>query len=103
MTTTEVQKPFPNEHAARQTDPAKYDSFSRKTLTRGVSAVLGIKGGKSEIQSVRFDRKVFAPDEARKWLKDHGFKTGLEEATGKAESETLSERIERIEKRFGPI
>lgn len=55
----------------------------------GISVVLGIAGGKSEIQSVRFDRKKFTVAQARKWLEDHKMKTGVEAATAK-EAPTLN-------------
>lgn len=82
--------PLPNEHAARQTDPGQYDTFRRYTppgFPKGVSVILGIKGTgknkKSEIQSIRFDKKLWTIEAAKKWLKDHGFKTGkFEPAAG---------------------
>lgn len=80
--------PFPNEHAARQNDPKKYETFRRGTLPgapAGVSVIWGIRNvyGKrtSEIQSLRFDRTKFSVDEAKKWLKDHNFKTSIEPAS----------------------
>jgi len=78
-----ILKPFPNEHAARQTSPSKYDSFASKKLATGIRAILGIKEGKSEVQSVRFSAKKFTVAEAKAWLKEHGFKTSVEPATGK--------------------
>lgn len=81
--------PFPNEHAARQTEPGQYDSFARtepRAWPRGVSAIWGIKGGgKSatyELQSIRFDRTRWTPERAKKWLRSNKFATGMEEATG---------------------
>lgn len=81
--------PYPNEHAARQRDPDEYDRFTRTTPAawpRGVEAIWGIKGrGRSavvELQSVRFDRRRWTPERARKWLAARGMKTVLEEATG---------------------
>lgn len=80
--------PFPNEHAARQEDPGKYETFRRmhpKGFPEGVDAIMGIRNVASrrvsEIQSLRFDRTKFTPAEAKAWLKDHGFKTSLEEAS----------------------
>ena len=80
--------PFPNEHAARQVDPGKFRSFARQNNRggQGVDFIFGIKpGGGSELQSIRFDRKRFTPTEARRWLKDHKRRTGLEVATNKAD------------------
>lgn len=75
--------PYPNEHAARQEDPAKYVRFRRENdaLGKGVDVIWGItKAGKAVIQSIRFDAKRFTPAQARAWLKEHDFKTTLEEA-----------------------
>lgn len=76
--------PFPNEHAARQTSPSKYDSFRRahpSGFPRGVDVIYGIKDGKSEIQTVRFKAGLWTVSDAKKWLKDHGFKMSVEPAS----------------------
>ena len=81
-----VNKPFPNEHAARQTNPGQYDQFRRGRPTgfpAGVDVIWGIKlkpKRVSEIQSIRFDAKKFTVAEAKTWLKDHNFKTTVEAA-----------------------
>jgi hypothetical protein len=82
-----VQKPYPNEHAARQKDPAGYLTFRRGPLPgapEGLSAIFGIRpDGRSEIQALRFDRKRFSVAAAKDWLRQHGYKIGdFEEATG---------------------
>jgi len=81
--------PFPNFHAARQTDPDQYDKFahSKNKLGNGIDAIFGIKNGKSEIQSIRFNKTKFTVAQAKKWLKDHDFKTTVEPAS---EAETFS-------------
>jgi hypothetical protein len=83
-----VSKPFPNEHAARQTEPSQYDSFRRfrpKGFPKGVDVIIGLKkiNGKtvSEIQTIRFKSNKWTPEEAKRWLKEHGFKTNLEVAS----------------------
>ena len=80
--------PFPNEHAARQTNPSKYDTFRRahpKGFPAGVDVIYGIwtVGGKrkSEIQTIRFRVSNWTVEKAREWLKKHGFKTAIERAT----------------------
>ncbi len=78
--------PYPNEHAARQEEPGKYKNFRRSKLgfPSGISAIIGILSiGKSEIQSLRFDRKKWTVDAARRWLKKHNFKTTIEATTQK--------------------
>jgi hypothetical protein len=67
--------PYPNEHAARLKEPGQFDSFARENNMGGdgIDFIYGIKGGRSEIQAIRFDKKKFTPEEARRWLKDHDF------------------------------
>lgn len=81
--------PFPNEHAARRRDPKQYNRFTKTqpvSWPRGAQAIWGIKGrGRSavvELQSVRFDRRLWTPERARKWLAARGMQTTLEVATG---------------------
>lgn len=80
--------PYPNEHAARQTEPGGYRSFRRgrpEGFPDGVDAIWGIKpDGTTEIQSIRFDRSKWTPAKAKAWLKDHDFSLGdFTEATAK--------------------
>ncbi|MDD5034119.1 MAG: hypothetical protein PHE55_05120 [Methylococcaceae bacterium] len=73
----DISKPYPNEHAARMTDPGKYDRVRRQNdkLGPGVAAIFGIKsGGGTELQAVRFDSTKFTAAEAQAWLKDHKLK-----------------------------
>jgi hypothetical protein len=76
--------PFPNEHAARQEPPGKFTAFRRKGIEAGVDLILGRPrgGGPMRAQSVRFAARDWSPSEARAWLLEHDYKTGLEEATG---------------------
>ena len=89
-TTVPVSKPFPNEHAARQTEPGKYTKFRRGALAPGVDAIYGITpAGKSEVQSLRFDSKKFTEAQAKTWLKDHKFSAAkFEIASGPKKSTT---------------
>jgi HK97 family phage major capsid protein/HK97 family phage prohead protease len=87
-------RPYPNEHAARLTDPDQYDEIRRVNddFGAGIDAIYGIKDGTSELQAIRFDADRFTPAEAREWLTDHDFEAMMfEEATG-----------ERSEKRAAP-
>lgn len=70
------KRPFPNEHAARLTDPAQYNSFRRKNndFGDGIDAIYGIKSGKTELQAIRFSKDKFTVAEAKKWLADHNYK-----------------------------
>jgi len=71
--------PYPNEHAARLIDPDKFDadSFRRENdkFGAGIHAIFGkLKGEDSmTLQAIRFDADQFSPDEARKWLEEHGY------------------------------
>lgn len=79
--------PFPNEHAARQLPPGDFTKFRRSRLgfPKGISAIVGIRSnGKTAVQSLRFDRTKWTAAQARSWLKDHGFKSGLEVAARKS-------------------
>jgi HK97 family phage major capsid protein/HK97 family phage prohead protease len=81
----EEARPYPNEHAARMTDPAQYDELRRENNAggEGVDFIYGIKEGVSEIQAVRFDAQQFTVEEARQWLADNQMDPIMfEEATG---------------------
>ena len=81
----EEARPYPNEHAARMTDPAQYDELRRENNAggEGVDFIYGIKEGVSEIQAVRFDAQQFSVEEARQWLADNEMDPIMfEEATG---------------------
>ena len=83
-------RPYPNEHAARLTDPDQYDEIRRVNddFGAGIDAIYGIKDGTSELQAIRFDADRFTPAEARKWLADHDFDPMMfEEATGERSEE----------------
>jgi hypothetical protein len=67
--------PYPNEHAARVKDPAKFqkDSFKRKSISAGVNIIIGKLDGETTMttQAYRFDKNKFTVSEAKKWLKDN--------------------------------
>lgn len=68
-------RPYPNEHAARITDPEKYQGFRRMNdeLGDGIHIILGLLDGTSEIQSIRFDKTKWTVDQAQQWLNDNGY------------------------------
>lgn len=80
--------PFPNQHSARQTDPAQYKEFRRfspKGFPEGIDVILGLKeDGGSEIQSVRADASKFSPKKFAEFLRENGFEADIEEATSKS-------------------
>ena len=86
----ESERPYPNEHAARLTDPDQYDSLRRENDAggSGIDFIYGIKEGTSEIQAIRFRSSQYTPAEARAWLSEHDFDPiEFEEATGDGEAE----------------
>jgi hypothetical protein len=80
--------PLPGEHAARQLEPSACDRFRRENgkLGPGIDVIWCVRPGKAvEPQSIRFDAKKFTADEARAWLKKHGYSAAnFEEAAGPA-------------------
>lgn len=80
-----MERPYPNEHAARLTDPDQYDEIRRVNDEGGpgVDFIYGIKDGNTELQAIRFDAARFSADEARQWLSDHDMQEIMfEVATG---------------------
>lgn len=93
----EDARPYPNEHAARITDPGQYDSFARvnDAFGGGIDAIYGVKNGEgSELQAIRFDAARFTASEAREWLSKHDYSPiEFEEATGER-AEPMSEELD---------
>lgn len=84
----EEAKPYPNEHAFRITDPAKYQKFARKNdeFGAGIDAIYGItEDGKAELQAIRFDATRWTFEDAQKWVKEHGY-TPIEESAATEEA-----------------
>jgi len=70
--------PMNSEHSARINEPTKYSKFRRENnkFGQGIDVIWGIlPSGKTEVQAIRFDKTKFTPDAARKWLKEHKYKT----------------------------
>ena len=66
--------PFKKEHAARIKSPSGFSDFRRvPNLDDGVDAIVGIKDGKSTIQSIRFDKTKFSETQAKKWLEKNRY------------------------------
>lgn len=73
-------RPYPNEHAARLNDPAKYHHFRRAIDAGGdgIDFIYGLYSDesgevKSEIQAIRFDAERFTEAEALEWLVSNEF------------------------------
>jgi len=72
-----LEKPFPNEHACRLEDPGKYDRFARKNCFAKVDGkcidfIFGIKEGVSELQSMRYPKKIWTETSAKNHCKKKG-------------------------------
>jgi len=93
-----------NEHSARIESSKGYVDFARKNnffykksknpADKDIDVVFGIRkeegprGGRSEIQSIRFKSTKWTPEEAKTWLKEHDFKSiKFEEASGETVKE----------------
>lgn len=66
------------EHSARISDPSKYEKIRRKNneFGAGIHVIYGVtKDGKSEVQAIHFDKDKFSAAEAKKWLKEHDYKS----------------------------
>jgi len=100
----EEKRPYPNEHAARINDPAKYDDFRREVDAggAGVDFIFGIADNVSEIQSIRFDAQRWSVDQARAWLDEHDFEPIQFEPAIEERAEAMDEQkpVEINEERF---
>jgi hypothetical protein len=98
-----MSEPYPNEHAARLEDPKKYIRVRRQNdkFGPGIHAVVGVlktegpRGGRTEIQAIRFDKTKFTVAEAKKWLRDHKYKVLLFEPAKEESAESMSEVIRK--------
>ena len=86
-----IVAPYPNEHSARIRDPGDFrpDTFRRKTISEGVSIIIGklTSGGDSMVtQAYRFVKSKFTPEQAKAWLKEHDIKYILFENAGETQT-----------------
>ena len=70
-------KPFPNEFSCRLNSPEKYDKFARvncfqRSGKKCIDYIFGIKGTKSEVQALRYKKKIWSKSAAKTHCKDHG-------------------------------
>ncbi len=88
-----TERPYPNFHSCRLEDPNKYPEKTygkcdQKHNGKCIDVVYGIrKDGKSEIQALRFDKKIWTESDARTVCKDRG---GTFEASKKEEQKQQS-------------
>lgn len=80
----EEEKPYPNEHACRLKEPGQFDRFARvncykKSDGKCVDYIFGIKDNKSQVQALRYRKKIWNAASARKHCASRG---GRFEAAG---------------------
>lgn len=73
--------PYPNEHAARQTSPGSWETYSRlhpQDWPEGIDLIRGCRTEDGEtvcgVQSIRIDSSRFTVAEANRWLSRLGFR-----------------------------
>lgn len=69
----EATMPNLNQHSARMGPPDQFrDIRTRPTNTPGVTVLVGIRAGKDDVESFRFDADQFTPKQAQAWLRAKG-------------------------------
>lgn len=100
----EELKPYPNEHACRLESPDKYDQFRRVKREHEGKEYSVIRGklkdeAKWEDQAFRYDKEVWAEDEAKTHCKDHDGKfEPASEKQDKAGRVLSSSNLEKVKK-----
>ena len=69
------ERPYPNEHAARISDPDKFDEFRRDVDAggQGIDFIYGINDNELELQSIRFDSDQYSVEQAEQWLTENDY------------------------------
>lgn len=65
---------FPNEHAARIRSPRGKIMCSANRFGHGCHGMFCRTGGVTQLQSIRFDKDLHSPADARQWLRENGFR-----------------------------
>jgi hypothetical protein len=88
--------PMTNWWSARQNEPAKKVRYDKNRFGKGIDAIWNIglakgpRGGRTQLQTIRFDKSLFNKSKAKDWLKKNKYKTmiesGLQEVIKKAVS-----------------
>lgn len=102
----EMERPYPNEHAARIADPSRFDSFRRSNDRggAGIDFIFGIieSEDRSELQSIRFKLSRYTASEARQWLRDNEYEPlEFEPATNEKAMEPETQRAAPDELKVG--
>ena len=102
----EMERPYPNEHAARIANPGRFDRFRRQNDRggAGVDFIFGIieDEDRSELQSIRFKVSRYTASEARQWLRDNEYEPlEFEPATNEKAMEPETQRAAPDELKVG--
>ena len=102
----EMERPYPNEHAARIANPGRFDRFRRQKDRggAGVDFIFGIieDEDRSELQSIRFKVSRYTASEARQWLRDNEYEPlEFEPATNEKAMEPETQRAAPDELKVG--
>lgn len=73
--------PYPNEHAAKQTDETEFKSHYRQRASDGISFIFGVLDGVSRLVSIRADREKWTPQSFKIWLERNNYRDEVEAAT----------------------
>lgn len=93
----QMERPYPNEHAARILNPGKFNEFRRSNDRGGpgVDFIFGIiqDSDPLELQSIRFKVSRYTASEARQWLRDNEYEPlEFEPATNEKAMEPETQR-----------
>ena len=93
----EMERPYPNEHAARLLNPELFNEFRRSNDRggAGIDFIFGIieDDDPLELQSIRFKLSRYTASEARQWLRDNEYEPlEFEPATNEKAMEPETQR-----------
>jgi len=93
------ERPYPNEHACRLKDPGDYEKFARKNCYQKsdgkcIDYIFGVKDGKSEVQALRYPKKIWSASDAKSHCSSKG--GTFEAAASKEYDEALEEAYENL-------
>lgn len=102
--------PYEKEHSCRLKNPDQYDRFARKNCEQKhdgkcIDVIYGVKEGKSEIQALRYNKKIWTEEAARNHCKSHEgtFEAAQETKEGNMENKEYKITGDKIEWRVLPL
>jgi hypothetical protein len=96
--------PYENEHSCRLADPGSFDRFARKNAEqkhdgKAIDVIYGFKGDKSQIQALRYDKKVWTADAASTHCesRDGSFEAATKEAAMDVAALSMGDRRDLLQ------